>query len=329
MRALVTGGAGVIGSHLVDALLARGWSVVALDDLSIGEANRLADASRHPSFKLVVGDILDEALVERLVEASDGIFHLAAVVGVHHVLADPLRALKVNVRGAEVVLDACFRLDRRMVLASSSEIFGKSDKVPFHEESDRVLGPTSIPRWGYATAKALDEHLLYAYASQGLRGAIVRYSGNYGPRLDPRGYGSVVARFVDQALHGVPLTVHGSGRQTRCFTYVSDSVEGTIRAGEVDAAIGRSFNLGSDEEITIEDLAQVMLELTGAQSGIEYVPYERAYGSRFEDTPRRVIDPTRSREILGYRPAVPLRDGLKRTVEWAKQRRVLSTEGRT
>lgn len=329
MRALVTGAAGVIGSHLVDALLDRGWTVTGLDNLSIGKPQRLDAARRQHAFRLIEGDVLDTDLVDQLVAESDTVFHLAAIVGVHHVLASPLQALKINVRGTEHVLDACFCHGRRVVIASSSEIFGKSDQLPFREESDRLLGPTSIPRWGYATAKALDEHLLYAYVAEGLRGSIVRYSGNYGPRVDPRGYGSVIARFVDRALAGQPLTVHGDGSQTRSFTYVSDSVDGTIRAAEADAAIGLAFNLGTDEETSILGLAELVIRLTESASRIDYVPYETVFGRQFEDPPRRVFDPTRSREVLGYVPRVRLRDGLARLVEWARadrRRRLAAVE---
>ena len=261
VRVLVTGGAGFIGSHLVDALGGKGAEVTVLDSLVTGRASNVEGRAR-----LVEGSILDADLVDKEVEAADEVFHLAAAVGVRHIVDDPLGSLRTNSRGTEHVLDACARHRRRVLLASTSEVYGKSPNLPWREDDDRVLGSTDVPRWSYATAKALDEHLALAHANAGLPVTIVRYFNSYGPRLDPRGYGSVVARFLGQALTGEPLTVHGDGTQTRCFTYVGDTVSGTLLAARSRDALGRVFNIGSDVETTLDDLARTIIDLTGSTS---------------------------------------------------------------
>jgi UDP-glucose 4-epimerase len=315
---LVTGGAGFIGSHLVDRLRADGHEVTVLDDFSTGRRANLAERAGDAAVRIVDGSILDPKVVGELVARHPLVFHLAAAVGVRNILSDPIRSMLTNVRGTEHVLDAASRSGSRILLASTSEIYGKNPAVPFTEAADRVLGPTSVHRWSYSTGKALDEHLALAYAERGLRVSIVRYFNSYGPRLDERGYGSVVARFITQALAGKPLTVHGDGEQTRCFTYVTDTVDGTLRAGTQDAALGRVFNIGIDREITLRDLAQLIVRLTGSVSPIELVPYETAYPAGFEDTRRRVPDIARARAELGFAPAVTLEDGLARTIEWSR-----------
>ena len=311
MRVLVTGGAGFIGSHLVDALVDEGAEVTVLDNLVTGRASNLDGPAR-----LVEGSILDADLVDKEVEAADEVFHLAAAVGVRHIVDDPLGSLRTNTRGTEHGLDACARHRRRVLLASTSEIYGKSMTLPWREDDDRVLGSTDVPRWSYATAKALDEHLALAHARAGLPVTIVRYFNSYGPRLDPRGYGSVVARFLGQALAGEPLTVHGDGAQTRCFTYVADTVRGTLLAARAPAAVGRVFNIGSDVETRLDDLARLIIDLTGSTSRIRHVSYESEFGDRFEDPARRRPDITRARTELGWEPKVPLDEGLARTLEW-------------
>ncbi|RME37821.1 MAG: NAD-dependent epimerase/dehydratase family protein, partial [Thermoflexia bacterium] len=273
----------------------------------------------HPRFRFIQDSILNEAVLEPLIRQADLVFHLAAVVGVKYVVEDPLRAIRVNVRGTENVLDLAFRYGVRTVIASSSEVYGKSTQVPLREDDDRLLGPTTVPRWSYADAKAIDEYVALAYARKGLPVAVVRYFNAYGPRLDPRGYGSVVARFFTQALRGEPLTIYGDGRQTRCFTYVADTVRGTILAGTKPEAAGQVFNIGSDREITIADLAQQILALTGSSSGVIFVPYVFAYGPDFEEARRRVPDVRRAREVLGFEAKVPLEEGLRRTLEWFRR----------
>ncbi|MGQ9680926.1 MAG: SDR family NAD(P)-dependent oxidoreductase [Anaerolineae bacterium] len=316
MRALVTGGAGFIGSHLVDALLASGWEVIVLDDLSTGRRENLAHLASEPRLRLVVGDVCDAALVESLVRQCRVVYHLAAVVGVTHVLREPLRGLHTNVHGTDAVLAAALRHGARVCLASSSEVYGESEATPFVEDSPSVLGPTWVSRWSYATAKALDEHLAFAYAQQGLAVSIVRYFNAYGPRLHPSGYGSVVARLIGQALAGEPLTVYGDGQQTRSFTYVADTVKGTVLAGTEQAALGQVFNIGSEDEVTIAELARAVLATTGSASPIRYVPYAEAYGSGFAEPRRRRPSIAKARRLLGFAPCTSLAEGLAETARW-------------
>lgn len=315
---LVTGGAGFIGSHLVDRLRAEGREVTVLDDLSTGSLENLATRRDDPGTTVRPGSVLDAALVDELVAAHPLVFHLAAAVGVQHIVEDPLGSIHTNVRGTENVLVAAFRHGARVVLASTSEVYGRNVGVPFREDDDRVLGPTWMQRWSYSTAKALDEHLAFAYSEKGLAVSIVRYFNSYGPRIDERGYGSVVARFITQALGGEPLTVHGDGQQTRCFTYVSDTVEGTLRCGIRAKALGRVFNIGADHEISILELAEIIRKLTGSDSTIQLAPYDSHYPRGFEDTRRRVPDARRARDELGFVPAVTLDEGMRRTVDWCR-----------
>jgi UDP-glucose 4-epimerase len=314
MRVLVTGGAGYIGSHLVDSLCQEGHAVRVLDDLSTGKASNLA--GRLDEIHLVNGSVLDASLVDSEVEQAQLVIHLAATVGVRHIVADPLAAIRTNTRGTEHVLEACHRYWRRVVVASTSEVYGKTAKVPMQEDDDRVLGPTTVHRWSYSTAKAIDEHLAFAYAAHQLPVVIVRYFNSYGPRLDERGYGSVVANLLRQALAGDPMTVHGDGNQSRCFTYIDDTVRGTLLAAFTPEAEGLVFNLGATRETTIRELAELIRRAVGSRSEIRFTPYENYYGPGFEDTRRRVPDIARAREILDWEPQVELEDGLARTIEW-------------
>lgn len=316
--ALVTGGAGVIGSHLVDALIERGVAVTVLDDLSTGKAENVMRHERAPGFRFIRGDVRDPKLVDELTAGQDAVYHLAAAVGVKHIVDDPLRAILTNVSGTENVLASAHRHSAVVLIASTSEIYGKSPDAPFREEGERVLGPTWIHRWSYSTAKAVDEHLAFAYAEKGLRVTVVRYFNSYGPRIDERGYGSVIARFAAQALTGEPMTVHGDGRQTRCFTYVDDTVRGTLLASETPAAYGSVFNIGASHETSIAELAVLVRELAGSASPVTYVPYESYYGAGFEDTRRRVPEVTRARRVLGFEARMGLRDGLQRTLAWCR-----------
>ena len=317
MRVLVTGGAGYIGSHLVDRLVHLGHNVSVIDNLSTGSLQNLHGAQPHIEF--VEGSILDEALVQRLVRDTDVVFHLAAAVGVGHIVEKPLASLITNVRGAEHVIGAAMAYDRRLLVASTSEIYGKTKKMPMSEDDDRVLGSTTIARWGYSTAKAIDEHLALAHAAEGRRVSVVRYFNSYGPRLDPRGYGSVVANLMRQALNNEPLTVHGDGTQTRCFTYVTDTVECTVRAGLDDGAQGLVFNVGNDRETTILELARKIIALTGSRSDVSFVSYEARYGKGFEDTVRRVPDVRRARDLLNFSASIDLDEGLQRTLTWWRE----------
>jgi UDP-glucose 4-epimerase len=314
MRVLVTGGAGYIGSHLVDLLCDEGHEVTVVDNLSTGRSANIEH--RLDEIRFINGSIMDAALVDREVERAQLVFHLAAAVGVRHIVDAPLDSLLVNTRGTENVLSACFRYWKKVVVASTSEVYGKTAKVPMHEDDDRVLGPTTVHRWSYSTAKAIDEHLAFAYGAHGLPVVIVRYFNSYGPRLDERGYGSVVANILRQALAGEPLTVHGDGAQTRCFTYVDDTVRGTYLAGFTPEAEGLVFNLGNPVETSISDLATTIRDAVGSTSDITLLPYEQYYGPGFEDTRRRVPDITRAVEVLGWEPRVGLEEGLQRVIEW-------------
>ena len=317
-RVLVTGGAGFIGSHLVDRLVAEGHQVTVLDDFSTGSKRNLKDQLDAPQLEIRQGSVLDADLVDSLIEGTPLVFHLAAAVGVRYIVDDPLGSVLTNVRGTENVLASCARHGARLVIASTSEIYGRNTNVPFREDAERVLGPTWMHRWSYSTAKAIDEHLAFAYRDRGLAVSIVRYFNSYGPRIDERGYGSVVARFIAQALGGQAMTVHGDGLQTRCFTYVSDTVEGTVRAGTRPQALGKVFNIGAAEEISILELADTIREIVDSRSAIKLVPYETSYPRGFEDTRRRVPDVRRAHDDLDFSAAVPLRDGMRRTVEWCR-----------
>jgi UDP-glucose 4-epimerase len=322
MRVLITGGAGYIGSHLADRLLAEGHQVVALDNLSLGKIANIQHNLEHPRFRFVEGDILNKRLMEQLIEECEIIYHLAAVVGVKHVVSDPLQAIMTNVWGTGMVLQSACNHQRKVVLASSSEVYGKTMKSALAEDDDRVLGSTQISRWCYSTAKALDEHLALAYHRQRqLPVVIIRYFNSYGPRLDPQGYGSVVAKFTNQALDDQPITVHGDGQQTRSFTYVDDTVQGSVLAGMVEAANGEVLNIARAEETSILRLAEMIKDMTDSSSDIVHVPHEREYGEDFEDTSRRVPSVEKAERILGFEAEVPLAKGLEQTIGWFRSQR--------
>jgi len=316
MRVLVTGGAGYIGSNLVDTLMAEGHEVRVVDDLSVGKIENIQHHLSDHRFHFSHDTILNRPLMEQLICTADHVYHLAAVVGVTYVVNDPARCIRTNVVGAEVVLENAFRYGKRTVIVSSSEVYGKSTALPLKEDGDCLMGPTTVPRWSYALSKAIDEHLALEYARQGLEVSVVRYFNSYGPRLDPRGYGSVVARFITQALLGQPITVYDDGQQTRCFTYVGDTVRGTALAGSVPEAVGQVFNIGSHFEIRIADLAKSIRELAGSASEIVHIPARSAFGDSFEETRRRVPDVHKATEILGFRADTPLAEGLQRTIDW-------------
>ncbi len=319
MRILVTGGAGYIGSHLVDALMAEGHEVFVVDNLSTGRIGNIQHLLGQERFHFVNDTILNEALMDRMIAQVDQVYHLAAVVGVKYVVEDPLHGIYTNVKGTEVVLEKAYKYWKRTVIASSSEVYGKSTEVPLREDSDRILGPTTVARWSYSIAKAVDEHFAFAYADKGLPVSIVRYFNSYGPRLDPRGYGSVIARFITQARLGQPLTIFDDGRQTRCFTYITDTVRGTILTGTLPQAVGQVFNIGSDRETSVEELARLICELTGSRSEIVHLPYRNVFGENFEETRRRVPDVRRAAEVLGFRATTPLEEGLRLTITWFRQ----------
>ena len=321
MKVLVTGGAGFIGSHLVDELLAQNHEVVVVDDFSQGNEANVAHHLSNPSFRLVRGDVTDASLMDSLVRECELIYHLAAVVGVYYVLQDPLRTIRVNILGTELVLALAQRYRRRVLVASSSEVYGKSRKSRLKETDNGVFGPPEASRWCYALSKSLDEHMALAYHRLGLEVSVVRYFNAYGPRLDPRGYGSVIARFISQALEGEPITVYGDGSQTRSFTYVTDTVRGTILAATLPQAIGKIFNIGNGREISILELAHLVKEKANSPSPIVFVPYDEAYGPDFEEARKRCPDTSKAEKILGFKAEVPLEEGLERTIRWFKERK--------
>jgi len=315
-RVMVTGGAGYIGSHLVDSLCDAGHEVSILDDLSSGRFDNVAARVRTNQACFIRGSILDADLVDRAVKSVDLVYHLAAAVGVPRIVADPLGSLRTNVLGVENILAACARHDRKVVMASSSEVYGKTSTDGMAEDDDRLLGPTSVPRWSYAAAKALDEHLAFSYAGQGLRVVIVRYFNSYGPRVNDRENASVVGTFLRRSFLDEPLLIHGDGHQRRCFTYVDDTVRGTVLAGSTPGAEGSVYNIGTTTETSVLELAESIVTATHSASALEFVPYGAIYGDRFEDVLRRVPDICRAREILGWESRVTLAEGLARTIEW-------------
>ena len=317
MRVLITGGAGFLGSHLSDAYVERGDEVFVLDTGSIAKVRHLLD---HPRFHYVHDSVFNLELLDGLAAKADLIYHLAAVVGVEHYVADPYETLNVNVNGTQNVLKAAYKYNKRVVFSSTSEIYGRNPKVPWKEDDDRVLGSTSVDRWCYSTSKAVGEHFCFAYHKLGLPVTVVRYFNVYGPRLDKLDVGRLFTIFMGQLLRGADLTVVGDGRQTRCFTYVSDAIEATVRAGLNPEADGHAINIGSEAETSVLEFAKLMLELYGAdRSKIKLVSQEQVYGPSYEDIPRRVPDATKMRTLLGCTPKVSLREGLARTIQWFRE----------
>jgi UDP-glucose 4-epimerase len=316
MRILVTGGAGFIGSHLVDRLVRDSHEVTVLDNLSVGTIDNIAHHLDNERFHFVCDSILNQTILEQLVCESDQVYHLAAVVGVKYVVEDPLGGILTNVRGTENVLEMAYRYWVPTLVASSSEIYGKSTAVPLSEDDDRLLGPTSVGRWSYSDSKAIDEYFAFAYAGKGLPVTAVRYFNIYGPRLDPRGYGSVIAKFITQASQGGPLTIYGNGQQTRCYTYINDAVEGTVRAGTTPEASGMAFNIGADRETSVVELSELIRERVNPEATIEFTSYEEIYGVPFEETHRRGPDVERAAQVLGFRARTSLEEGLEQTVTW-------------
>ncbi|MBN1504785.1 MAG: GDP-mannose 4,6-dehydratase [Candidatus Eisenbacteria bacterium] len=314
MRVLVTGGAGFIGSHLVEALLGRGDEVWVIDDLSTGREENIAHVMDDPMFHWHYGTVLDRELVAGVMAQCDMVFHLAAAVGVAYVVENPVKSLINNIRGAEVVLEEACAEMKKVVLFSSSEVYGKGNGLPLREDDDRVLGPTAVSRWSYATGKAVDEFLAFAYwREKGLPAVIVRCFNSCGPR-QTGDYGMVVPRLVTQALRGEPMTVYGTGKQSRCFSYVGDVVSAALSLSRHPKAVGEVFNIGTDEEITIEGLAKKIRELTSSSSPIVFVPYEKAYQGGFEDMKRRVPDLTKIRSLIDYEPSLSLEELLVLTI---------------
>ena len=313
MKILITGGGGFVGSHLADGFLARGDEVFVLDNGSVAKTRHLIG---KPGFHYVRDSIFDLEILEGLIVKADLVYHLAAVVGVEHYVGDPFEVLNVNVNGTQALLKLAFKHQRKVVFSSTSEVYGRNPKVPWREDDDRVLGSTRIDRWCYSTSKAVGEHFCFAYHSMGLPVTITRYFNVYGPRLDKLDVGRVITIFLGQALRNEPLTVIGDGMQTRCFTFIDDAITATIAAGVGDGTDGEAFNIGTDVETTILDLAKHIIAVTGSSSRIELVAQGRIYGESYEDIGRRVPDVTKMRAVLGVTADTPLDAGLRKTVEW-------------
>jgi UDP-glucose 4-epimerase len=328
LRTLITGGAGFIGSHLADACIARGDEVFVVDDLSTGSLDNIRHLEADPRFHLVIGSVHDEEVVEQLVEACDVVFHLAAAVGVKLIVESPVRTIETNVNGTTVVLAAAAHWRKRVLIASTSEVYGLSEQVPFREDGNLVMGATTKGRWSYACSKAIDEFLALAYhREKKVPAVIARLFNTVGPRQTGR-YGMVVPTLVGQALAGEPLTVYGSGRQTRCFAYVGDIVEGLLRLMDHPATPGQVFNLGTTEEVSITALARRIVELTGSSSEIVYVPYSEAYEEGFEDMPRRVPDTSKAERVIGFRARTSLDGILRAVIRDVEQRRGIAVDER-
>ncbi len=318
MKVLITGGAGFIGSHLAEAYLERGDEVYIIDDLSTGSLDNLQPFTEDPRFNnrifVTIDTILNHNVMLELTGICDIVFHLAAAVGVRTILEKPLESIRTNIQGTEKVLELCDKFKKKVLIASTSEVYGKHLHAPLVETDNIIYGPSSKFRWSYAASKLMDEFTALAYyRTNGLKAVITRLFNTVGPR-QTGAYGMVIPRFVDQALHGDSLTIYGDGMQTRTFTYVKDVVRAFIMLMETDEAVGEVFNVGGIEEITIRNLAEKIIALTGSGSTIEYIPYEKAFGKDFEDMMRRVPGMDKIRALIGYEPEVPLDEMLRRIV---------------
>jgi UDP-glucose 4-epimerase len=316
MHMLITGGAGFIGSHLAEALLAQGHHVTAVDNLATGRLENLDSIREHPNFQFIYETITNETVMDRLASLSHVIFHLAAAVGVELIVKDPVNTLETNIQGTEVMLRLARRYRTKILIASTSEVYGKSATLPFREDDDRVMGPTTKSRWSYAESKAIDEFLALAYHKQfGVPTIICRFFNTVGPR-QTGSYGMVIPRFVGQALAGQPLTVYGSGEQTRCFCNVRDTVRAIIGLALDPAAVGEIYNVGSQEEVSMRELAERVLARTGSASSLVRVPYDQAYEVGFEDMQRRVPSIDKVKARLGWAPTLSLDETLDEVIAY-------------
>lgn len=318
-HALITGGAGFIGSHLAERLLAAGYSVTIIDNLSTGRIENLLALEGHPRFRSAIEDIRNTNVMDRLVSECDVIFHLAAAVGVQRIISEPIETIETNIGGTEVVLKAARRYRKKVMVASTSEVYGKGVRFPFHEDDDSLLGPTTRSRWSYATSKAVDEFLALAYNKEaGLQVVIFRLFNTVGPRQRGQ-YGMVVPRFINWALKGEPIMVYGDGQQQRCFGNALDVVKAIHALSETPTAVGQVFNIGSNEEVTIAQLAERVLERTGSSSEIRYIPYEEAYEAGFEDFRRRVPSLDKIKRTIEWSPTTPLDETLDQMIAYQRE----------
>ncbi len=312
--AIVTGGAGFIGSHLCEYLLAHKQKVVVVDDLSTGRLANIQHLLSNRNFKFIQASVRDEDLMRKVIKAGDCVYHLAAAVGVNLIIQRPVHTIETNIHGTEVVLSTANKYGRKVLITSTSEVYGKNEKVPFKEDDDTVLGSTKFSRWSYACSKAIDEFLALAYHKQyGLEVVIARLFNTIGPRQTGR-YGMVVPRFIDWALKNEPVMIYGSGKQARSFTYVSDAIRAVTALMEHEKADGEVFNVGSTEEITIEALAEKIIEKTGSKSKKKYISYSRAYGQGFDDMQRRLPCLKKIKKAIGYKPQVSFNRMLERII---------------
>jgi len=320
LRVLITGGAGFIGSHLADAYLQRGDEVLVIDDLSTGTIDNIQHLKSNPKFHYTIDSVHNQPVTAELVDQCDVVFHLAAAVGVKLIVESPVRTIETNVRGTEVVLALANKKQKRVLIASTSEVYGLSADVPFKEDGNLVMGATTKGRWSYACSKAIDEFLALAYwREKKLPTTIVRLFNTVGPRQTGR-YGMVIPTFVKQALAGRPITVYGDGKQTRCFGYVGDVVGALIKLMDTTESVGQVFNIGSTEEISILQLAEKVKELTQSTSEIVFVPYDDAYEEGFEDMPRRVPDTTKINQLVGFKPEMTLNRILETVISFHRGR---------
>jgi len=319
MKILITGGSGFIGSYLAEYLLKKGHYVVILDNLSTGRLANIKNIYRHKNLEVHIDTIFNHELVDELAKSCDQIYHLAAAVGVRFIVDHPVQTIETNVGGSEVLLKIANKYKKKIFIASTSEVYGKSDELPFKEDAMRVYGPTTIRRWSYAESKAIDEFLALAYLHEKkLPVVIARLFNTVGPRQSGQ-YGMVVPRFVQQALLDHPITVYGDGKQSRCFGYVGDIVEAIVKLMDNDKCIGQIYNIGTSEEITIYDLAKKVKELTNSKSQIKLIPYEEAYEEGFEDMKRRIPDIAKAGRDINYKPKVSLKRILQEIIEYYKK----------
>ncbi|MBU4342764.1 MAG: GDP-mannose 4,6-dehydratase [Candidatus Omnitrophica bacterium] len=319
MRVLITGGAGFIGSHLADELIKARDEVTVLDDLSTGRFENIEHLDGNKSFNFVEGTILNEGLVDKLVEKIDVVYHLAAAVGVDLIVKKPLESLVTNIKGSEIVLEMVYRYHKKALITSTSEIYGKNTSGPLKEDDDRILGSPLKSRWSYSTAKAVDEMLAYEYWRQKkVPTVIVRLFNTVGPR-QTGAYGMVIPRFVTQALKDEDITVYGDGKQSRCFLHVKNVITALTKLMNNEKAVGNVFNIGSQEEITIEELAKKIIKITKSSSKIVYIPYDKAYEEGFEDMQRRVPDTTKAKATIGFKPTIDLDGIIRDVVEYARR----------
>ena len=318
MKALITGGAGFIGSHLAEYLLEQGHQVFAVDDLSTGNIENILQLKTHPNFHYTIDTIMNVPVTAELVDRCDVVFHLAAAVGVKLIVKSPVRTIETNIKGTEIILELADKKKKKVLITSTSEVYGKGKQIPFSEADDLVLGPTHKGRWSYACSKAIDEFLALAYwHEKRLPVVVTRLFNTVGPRQIGR-YGMVLPTFVKQALLGEEMTVFGDGSQARCFAHVSDVVEALYRLSEKEAAVGQVFNIGSKEECTILDLAKKVKSMTASQSEIVFVPYDKAYEEGFEDMPRRVPDISRLQSLIEYGPAKNLDQIIQSVIDYQR-----------